>query len=305
MKTGIAALLKRMQIANVVVPPGDPAEQLIANLALSVIAAEMNANAISRAYLTQAHGLAVSLEHQRFTYRPPHPSKFVRLIFAADGEIKPLLLPIINNILVVPVITCDDLEAHLERPDLIKIMGLEVTRFMLRIRTRKTLALLERLKNTAPLEQLADTAGNFLTKCLNNEISSAEPLDRTEDCLELARDLLRKRNFALASLALTNADLTLDLYMKTLVGFTEFLGSRLVLSECFLRKDALRDNPRLCKGDNSEAADGRARAVPTVNEDEGLRAARRDAHAEAAQGVVEIRTLPVGRLKSAHADVGE
>jgi hypothetical protein len=215
MKTGIAALLKRMQIANVVVPPGDPAEQLIANLALSVIAAEMNANAISRAYLTQAHGLAVSLEHQRFTYRPPHPSKFVRLIFAADGEIKPLLLPIINNILVVPVITCDDAEAHLERPDLVKIMGLEVTRFMLRIRTRKTLALLERLKNTASLEQLADTAGNFLTKCLNNEISSAEPLDRTEDCLELARDLLRKRNLALASLALTNADLTLDLYTKT------------------------------------------------------------------------------------------
>ena len=214
MKTGIAALLKRMQIANVVVPPGDPAEQLIANLALSVIAAEMNANAISRAYLTQAHGLAVSLEHQRFTYRPPHPSKFVRLIFAADGEIKPLLLPIINNILVVPVI-CDDVEAHLERPDLVKIMGLEVTRFMLRIRTRKTLALLERLKNTAPREQLADTAGNFLTKCLNNEISSAEPLDRTEDCLELARDLLRKRNLALASLALTNADLTLDLYTKT------------------------------------------------------------------------------------------
>jgi hypothetical protein len=215
MKAGIAALLKRMQIANVVVPPGDPAEQLIANLALSVIAAEMNANAISRAYLTQAHGLAVSLEHQRFTYRPPHPSKFVRLIFAADGEIKPLLLPIINNILVVPVITCDDVEAHLERPDLVKIMGLEVTRFLLRIRTRKTLALLERLKNTASLEQLADTAGNFLTKCLNNEISSAEPLDRTEDCLELARDLLRKRNFALASLALTNADLTLDLYTKT------------------------------------------------------------------------------------------
>jgi len=215
MKTGIAALLKRMQIANVVVPPGDPAEQLIANLALSVIAAEMNANAISRAYLTQAHGLAVSLEHQRFTYRPPHPSKFVRLIFAADGEIKPLLLPIINNILVVPVITCDDVEAHLERPDLVKIMGLEVTRFMLRIRTRKTLALLERLKNTASLEQLADTAGNFLTKCLNNEISSAEPLDRTEDCLELASDLLRKRDFALASLALTNADLTLDLYTKT------------------------------------------------------------------------------------------
>jgi hypothetical protein len=215
MKTGIAALLKRMQIANVAVPAGDPAEQLVANLALSVIAAEMNANAVARAYLTQAYGLAVSLEHQRFTYRPQHPSKFARLIFTADGEIKPLLLPIINNILVVPVITFDDVGEHLEMAHVVNIMGLEVTRFMLRIRTRKTLALLEGLKNTASLEQLADTAGNFLTKCLNNEISSAEPLDRADDCIELARDLLKKRNFPLAKLALTNADLTLDLYMKT------------------------------------------------------------------------------------------
>jgi hypothetical protein len=31
MKTGMAALLKRMQIADVAVPAGDPAEQLVAN----------------------------------------------------------------------------------------------------------------------------------------------------------------------------------------------------------------------------------------------------------------------------------
>jgi hypothetical protein len=215
MKTGIAALLKRMQIADVAVPAGDPAEQLVANLALSVIAAEMNANAVARSYLTQAHDLAVSLEHQRFTYRPPHPSKFARLVFIADGDIRPLLIPIINNILVVPVITFDDVAAQHGMPNVINIIGLEVTRFMLRIRTRKTLALFEALKNTASLEQLADTAGDFLAKCLNNEISSEEPLDRVDDCLELARDLLQKRNFPLASLALKNADLTLDVYMKT------------------------------------------------------------------------------------------
>ena len=46
------------------------------------------------------------------------------------------------------------------------IVRLEVTRFMLRIRTRKTLAVLEELKDMASLEQLADAAASVLTKCL-------------------------------------------------------------------------------------------------------------------------------------------
>jgi hypothetical protein len=75
------------------------------------------------------------------------------------------------------------------------IMGFDITRFMLRIRTRTTLAVLEDLKNTAPLEKLVDRATNFLSKCLYNEKPFADPLDRADGCLEVARDLLKIETF--------------------------------------------------------------------------------------------------------------
>jgi hypothetical protein len=117
--------------------------------------------------------------------------------------------------MVSPRVRFDAVGSETGIPHMANIVRLEVTRFMLRIRTRKTLAVLEELKDMASLEQLADAAANVLTKCLYHEIPSADPLDRADDCLEVALDLLQQRNFPLASLALTNADLTLDSYTKT------------------------------------------------------------------------------------------
>ena len=94
------------------------------------------------------------------------------------------------------------------------LMGFDVTRIMLRIRTRKTLAVLEELKNTASLEELVDRVTKFLSECLYNEKPSADPLDRANDCLEVARDSLKNRNLPLASIALVNVDLALDSFMK-------------------------------------------------------------------------------------------
>ena len=94
------------------------------------------------------------------------------------------------------------------------LMGFDITRFMLRIRTRMTLAVLEELKNKASLEELVDRATKFLSECLYNEKPSADPLDRANDCLEVARDSLKKRNLTLASIALASVDLALDSFMK-------------------------------------------------------------------------------------------
>jgi len=79
---------------------------------------------------------------------------------------------------------------------------------------RTTSAFLEELKNKASLEELVDRATKFLSECLYNEIPSADPLDRADDCLGVARDLLKKRNFPLASIVLANVDLALDSVMK-------------------------------------------------------------------------------------------
>jgi hypothetical protein len=211
MSTATVSVLKRMQIEEVVIPAGDRAEQLVANLLLAIIAARVNAEAMAKAFVAQAHALAVGLANDSLTYRPPQPSKFARLTCNVDGEIDVLLLSIINDIMVVPVIKLDSARGQLSNPVLANISSLEITHFMLRLRTRKTLAALESLKKTSSLELLANGAGILLAECLYNEISSAEPLDRADDCITLARNLLTIRNFPLASLALENADASLDL----------------------------------------------------------------------------------------------
>jgi hypothetical protein len=214
MNAGIPTILRNMQIEKVPVPAGDRAEQLIANLTLSIIAARLNAMAPASEYLVEAHTLAVNLANETLTYRPLQPSKFARLTFDLDGETGALVCPIINDIVVIPAIRFDVKGGGAEIPRMTSITGLDVTRFMLRIRTRMTLAVLEELKNKASLEELVDRATKFLSECLYNEKPSADPLDRADDYLEVARDLLKKGNFPLASIALANVDLTLDSVMK-------------------------------------------------------------------------------------------
>ena len=214
MNAGTPTILRNMQIEKVPVPAGDRAEQLIANLTLSIFAAQLNAKATASEYLVKAHSLAATLSNETPTYRPLQPSKFARLTFDMDGETGALVFPIINDILVIPAIRFGVKGGGAEIPHMVNLIGFDITRFMLRIRTRKTLAVLEELKNTASLEELVDRATKFLSECLYNEKPSTDPLDRANDCLEVARDSLKKRNLTLASIALMSVDLALDSFMK-------------------------------------------------------------------------------------------
>jgi hypothetical protein len=157
--------------------------------------------------------LAVNLASETSTYRPSQPSKFARLTFDTNGQVGSLLFPIINEILVVPAIQVMGGQAG--SPPRTNIIDFDVTRFKLRIRTRKTLAVLENLKNAASLEQLAEAAADLVSASLYNEKPSVDPLDRADDFLGVARNLLKTGNFPLASLALANVDLALDSFMKT------------------------------------------------------------------------------------------
>src|SRR5215467_5218363 len=166
MNAGIPTILRKMQIEKVPVPAGDRAEQLIANLLLSIIAAQLKAKATASEYLVEAHNLAVNLSNETVTYRPLQPSKFAHFTFDMDGEIGALVFPIINDILVIPSIRFDVKGGGAGIPHMANLMGFDVTRCMLRIRTRKTLTVLEELKNTASLEELVDRATKFLAECL-------------------------------------------------------------------------------------------------------------------------------------------
>jgi hypothetical protein len=212
MNAGIPAILN-MQVEKVAVPVGDRAEQLIANLTLSIIAAQLKARATASEYLVEAHSLAADLSNETLTYRPLQPSKFAYFTFDMDGKVGALVFPIVNDSLVIPSIRFDVKGGGAGIPHTANLTGFDVLRCMLRIRTRKTVAVLKEIKNAASLEELVDRTTKFLAESLYNEKPYADPLDRANDCLAVARDLL-KRDFPLASIALANVDVALDSFVK-------------------------------------------------------------------------------------------
>jgi hypothetical protein len=202
-------------IKNGVVPAGDRGEQLVANLILSLIASELHANATARSYVAQAHALALDLAVQSSIYRPPRASKFACLTCELDGEIQDILLPVINDILVVPAIATGGLSGdHRDYPDAANVRDLEIVHFMLRLRPRRLAIVLESLKGIVSSQHLADAARRILRACMHRELPAGEPLDRVGECFGLARNLIGSRNFPLAALALNNADRALDSYLK-------------------------------------------------------------------------------------------
>jgi hypothetical protein len=213
---GAASILGEVEIDNVIVPAGDRGEQLIAHLILSAIAFDLRSDATARRHLAQAHALAIELAGRSLIYRPPRPSEFARLTCERDGHAETILLPIINNVLVYPAIAVEEVAGH-EDADapVVNVTVLEITRFILRLRPRRIATILESLEDVTPSQQLTDVMRRILTACTRQQLPVTEPLDRANDSLTLARNLLGKRNFFLATLALRNADRALDASAQT------------------------------------------------------------------------------------------
>jgi hypothetical protein len=216
MYAAATSLVTRDQIENITIPAGDPGEQLVANLILSLFVCQLYALPNAITYVAQAHELAVRLQSQAVTYRPKPPSKFARIEFELRGATEILLLSVINNVLVMPSIGPAELaKVSLTAGVAINLTNLDVAHFMLRLRTRRLAATLEPLKKIESAEEFMDTTRSILAKCFYHEIISEEPLGRADDCFMLARDLIGKRNFQMAALALKKADSELELYMRT------------------------------------------------------------------------------------------
>jgi hypothetical protein len=204
------------QFENIAIPEGDPGEQLVAYLLLSPIVCQLYGLPNAIAYIVQAHELAVKLAGHSITYRPKTASKFARLEFELQGTTEIVLLPLINNVLVMPPVGPGELSKLLLTESIaISLTNLSVAHFMLRLRTRSLAAALEPLRTVESPLELADSARRILTKCFYREIIFEGPLDRGDDCFMLARALIRNHNFQLAAVALKNADKELELYVRS------------------------------------------------------------------------------------------
>jgi hypothetical protein len=172
---------------------GDDGEQLIANVLLAVMVSQLFSIAAAKAHIDRAYALAQMLAQQSITYRPSRLAKFARLSFEQRGAIK--------------------------------LAHIELARFMLRLRTRRIVSVLQSLQTKMSQEGLFQTAEYLLTECLRHEIRSEDPLDRAHDCFTLAHDLVGRKNYPFATLLLSNAVSALDSYLSS----TQVDGHRAVV----------------------------------------------------------------------------
>ena len=120
----------------------------------------------------------------------------------------------IDDILVVPMITPGQIvQGQPMRPA--ALLKLEMVRYKLRLRTVKIAALLEPLTKGVSADRLSNVAQDVLTQTLHHELPPAEPLIRASENFTLAHNLIGRKNYPLASLALNGADNALELYAKT------------------------------------------------------------------------------------------
>jgi hypothetical protein len=204
------------QFDNITIPAGDPGEQLVANLILSLIMCELYSQPTAITYITRAHELALRLESRTITYRPTPPSKFARMKFEVEGESETLLFSLIDNTLVMPQVGPAELSKFaLTAGAAINLTNLDVAHFVLRLRTRRLVAALEPLKSIESPEELTDATHGILAKCFYREIISEDPLVRADDCIILSRAFIGKRNIQMAGVALKNAHSEVEMYMRS------------------------------------------------------------------------------------------
>jgi hypothetical protein len=216
MDTPAASQLRITQIGNITVPAGDPGEQLVAHLLLSILVCQLGALPSARAHIAQAHELAVRLNTQTVTYRLNRPSKFARVKLELEGETETMLLPFINDILVLPPVDPREImRSELTAGHSANLTNLDVAYFMLRLRTRKLAVAIEPMKKMESVEELNEATHRILAACLYREIISADPLSRANDYFTLAHNLIGKRNRPLAAFALAKADSELEIHMRT------------------------------------------------------------------------------------------
>jgi hypothetical protein len=185
---------------------GDDGEQLIANVLLAMMVSQLYSTTAAKAHIDRAYALAQMLALQSITYRPSRLAKFARLSFEVDSRIETFLVSVIDDSLIAPAFNSQKMNRNLlPQRGAIKLAHIELVRFLLRLRTRRIVSVLQSLQTKMSQEGLFQTAEYVLTECLRHEIRAEDPLDRAHDCFTLAHDLVGRKNYPFATLLLTNA----------------------------------------------------------------------------------------------------
>ena len=97
----ITSLFVKSAVGDVFIPAGDPAEQIIANLILSVVVCQLHSEKAAQSFVIRAHELTEMLARHSAVYQPARPSRFARLTYELDNKSDGILYSIIDDVPVV------------------------------------------------------------------------------------------------------------------------------------------------------------------------------------------------------------
>ena len=203
-----------IKVGSVVIPAGDPAEQLIANLMLSVLAFHADALELGQKHLLYAHSLSANLESLGPTYRGSAPFKVVGITSTTDDQNETLRLPIVGGSLVVPGLSIQQLAKRVKALQTerltISLQELQIYHYDVRLRPSRVKRSLADIMELNSTERLIGRSEDLLTGCLGDRRKFVDALDLASDYLGLVHNLSSTQNFMLAEMALNQARAALD-----------------------------------------------------------------------------------------------
>jgi hypothetical protein len=203
-----------IKIGSSVIPAGDPAEQLMANLMLCILAYYSGVVDIGKKHLEYAHSIAAKLEKLGQTYRCSNIIKVVGITSGTDDESATLMLPIVGDHLVVPGISVQQLAKRLKSiPDdtgTISLQQLNIEYYRLRLRPARVRRSLAGILELEAADNLAMQTEELLTACLADRLINVEAIDLAYALLGLVYDFSAAGNFILAEMAVNQANRVID-----------------------------------------------------------------------------------------------
>jgi len=193
----------------------ESAEWLIAHIILANVAFLQNDNNTAHSHIDEAIEIAEKLAQHGTDYNSPNISKFAKIVFSIEGKREQILFPIINGILISPILRLEELAGEDKKiAKAMKLKEVSISYFKLRFHIGELISALRDAKNADSSEQFAISMGNSMVESFKDEFKPDDLLDVANDNFMLARNMISTGNPPVAILALQNAERSLETYSK-------------------------------------------------------------------------------------------
>ena len=198
----------RLVIKHIDIPACNKSEGIITYAILASIELLYGKTASANTLISKALEIAEQLAKFGDTYHSPHISKFAcfKCDFGDSEKIMPL--PIINDVLILPEITLQEVVDKIRQsiPKIVNLKDVSISYFRVKLDIKKIIDALNKVKTASDNEEASAVIGAILHDSLGPENKPSDPIEAAEDYFILARNLISKGNVTLTRIVLRNAN---------------------------------------------------------------------------------------------------